>query len=188
MTILYDIGAYKGSFTRNIIKKNPNIISYMFEANNKLTKPKDLKKHYWFNCVLSSKDNKLVNFYYRGGTGDSYYKETDMTGAYTDPNSYDLQIKKTKHLTEFNIPLPDIIKIDTQGSELDILSDCDEILNYCNTIYTEMPAPNMVYNQGAPTYENYTEFFKKYGFVNFEIKKEHIKRNKVYQYDMKLTK
>jgi len=187
-TILYDIGAHKGVFTRNMLKENPETVSYMFEANRGLSKPTDLKDHHWFNCVLSSRDKSVVNFFYRGGTGDSYYKETDMTGVYTNPQSYELQIRDTQHLTDFDIPLPDIIKIDTQGSELDILSDCDEILTNCKVIYTEVPAPGKIYNQGAPSYEEYMDFFRSHGFVNSTIEKEHVKRNKVYQYDMRLTK
>lgn len=164
MTILYDIGAYKGEFTRQMIRKNPSIISYMFEANTICKKPADLQNHHWFNTVLSRKDVDSVLFYSKNGTGDSYYKETDLTNAYADSTTYQLSRRETKHLSDFDIPLPDIIKIDTQGSELDILSDCKEILNSCNTIYCEIPAKGVVYNYGAPSHEEYIDFFKTYGF------------------------
>jgi len=182
--ILYDIGAHTGAFTRNFLKTHKNVISYMFEANPKLFKPKDLSEHYWFNTVLSNLNDNEVSFYYRNGTGDSYYKEIDLTQAYTDPEKYSILKLKTKRLDSFDIPLPDVIKIDTQGSELDILRGCDDILKNCQTIYCEIPAPKKTYNQGAPSYKDYIDFFTQAGFKNQILEKEKFARGELVQYDM----
>ena len=62
------------------------------------------------------------------------------------------------------IPNPNIIKIDTQGSELDILENCKNILHDCYFILSEIPAKNYQYNIGSPSYEEYINFYKNLGF------------------------
>jgi len=184
--VLYDIGAFDGDFTRNFLKRNPEAKSFMFEANSKRSLPHDLLDHKWFNVVLG--EGKAVPFYYRNGTGDSYYKEIDDTGAYTDSTRYDTLFVTTQKLSSFvesgNIPLPDMIKIDTQGSELDILSGCDEILEHTKYVHCEVPAYGRVYNVGAPSRDEYMEFFSEAGFKHHTVVKDHVKKGVTMQHDI----
>lgn len=145
---VYDIGANDGVWTRTYEKFLPNAIFYMFEANPNKKKPMDVNiKHRWENAVLSD-SVKTIDFYYVNGTGDSYYKE--MTTSYENCNTIKLI---TKTLAEFDYPTPDIIKIDTQGSEIDIINGANKIFEKCKILQIEMPI--LPYNKNAPTFDVY---------------------------------
>jgi len=188
INVVYDIGAFNGDFT----KKNKNsfgkdTVFYMFEGNPNKKRPEWVSRNQKWNTVLLSKnDGELVNFFTRNGTGDSYYKETDMTGAYIG-SGYKTLLLSTKRLDTYihekNIPMPDLIKIDTQGAELDILRGCDGILRNCKLVHCEVPAENVEYNQGAPKHHEYLDFFESHGY-RYKIKeKDHYSKGVLVQYD-----
>ena len=61
-----------------------------------------------------------------------------------------------KLVSKNNIPLPDFIKIDTQGSELDILRGGEKTISNCSLIYLECPI--IEYNMGSPNLSEYIEY------------------------------
>lgn len=186
---VYDIGAYSGKWTMQYVDIIPNAVFYMFEANARKSRPAHLNlQHQWYN-VLLSRDGSDVEFYYKNGTGDSYYRETDDTGAYANESKYDVQSRKTVMLPDFaqdhEIPYPELIKIDTQGSELDILSaGSNDIINHCKIVHCEIPAKGQIYNYGAPPHEDYMDYFEHNGFTKHFIEKDHVKKGVVVQHDM----
>jgi len=175
--VVYDIGAYKGVFTKRL---NAILSSefYMFEASPHNSKPKGLKHCHWFNAVLSNVDNKEITWY-DNETGSSYYIENPN---YATVKYQEIKLKTKKLSTlqkENNIPYPDLIKIDTQGSELDILQDCADILDHCKLIHCEIPAQGVEPYIGTPSYEEYMDFFHQNGFIyNIKIK-DHMKKRKI---------
>ena len=181
--IVYDIGAYNGDFTK-ILDGLLSAEFYMFEANPKKNKPKGLGLNCsWYNTVLSNSDDKEITWY-DNATGSSYYIENPK---YTQVEYRQMKLK-TKRLTtlinEKNIPLPDLIKIDTQGSELDILEDCQDILNHCKLIHCEIPAQGVEPYVGTPSYEEYMKFFNDNGFIySTRIKDHMINRSILVQHD-----
>ena len=177
LRVVYDIGAYKGVFTKRL-NAFLNSEFYMFEASPHNNKPNELKHCHWYNAVLSNKDDKEITWY-DNATGSSYYVE--------NPNYATVKYKeiklKTKKLStlqkENSIPYPDLIKIDTQGSELDILQDCVDILDYCKLIHCEIPAQGVEPYIGTPSYEEYMNFFNQNGFIyNIKIK-DHLKKRQI---------
>jgi|SRR6056300_104882 len=175
--VVFDIGAHDGSFTKKHKKLLKNAEFFQFEASpNK--KPKT-KNGSWHSVVLSNQDDLEVKFYFDGGTGDTYYPETKEFMK----SKYKTQILKTSRLDTYieknNIPFPDVIKIDTQGSELDILRGCDKILDYCRVIHCEVPALGIEFNEGSPTQEEYFEFFAQQGFLYKVKHKDHIRDRKL---------
>ena len=184
---IYDIGAYNGDFTRKNMNSFGNAMFFMFEGNPHKKIPSWISKNQrWNNILLSKSDGELVEFFTRNGTGDSYYKETDMTGAYVG-DGYQTLLLSTKRLdtyiSEKGIPLPDLIKIDTQGAELDILKGCDDILRNCKIIHCEVPAEGVEYNQGAPKNNEYLEFFASHGY-HYKLKdKDHYSKGVLVQHD-----
>jgi FkbM family methyltransferase len=146
--VCYDIGSCLLHWTRhaNIIWDNTNII--LFEAFEPVKKYYDNYQHYM--GVLSDEDNKLVKFYQNDEHpgGNSYYREIQFDIFPEDK----FILKNTKKLDtivkENNIPYPDLIKIDVQGSELDILKGAINVLNHTHIIIIEMQ--HTEYNEGAP--------------------------------------
>ena len=168
---VYDIGAYKGKWStflnKTSLKKSK---FFLFEANNgneKFLKKLDYK---YFISVLSDRE-KEVEFYSKTWGGDSYYLENS--------NFYKKDLDKKKMIAttlneivrKYKIPFPDLLKIDTQGSELDILKGGDEILSNCSLIYLECPI--LEYNLGSPSFVEYINYMKSIDFTPYEICEVH---------------
>ena len=164
---IYDIGAYKGEwsiFLNNTSLKNKEF--FLFEAN--IENEIYLKKlnFKYFISVLSDKI-KEVEFYSKVHTGDSYYPE--QTNFY-EKNLLP-KIKKTNTLdnivTKNNLPFPDFIKIDTQGSEIDILKGGKKVVENCKIILLECPI--IQYNLGSPNLSEYIDYLNLINFVPYDI-------------------
>ena len=165
---IYDIGANKGEWS-NFYKKTSlsNSKFYLFEANKEHKQNLEKTKFSYFFGVLSNK-KKIVKFYNNNNsTGDSYYKENTE-------NHQNIVAKKikTKTLNEIvkknNLPLPDLIKLDVQGAELDILKGGDKILKNCKILYLECPIIAK-FNQNNLNILHYLKFADSLGFMPFDI-------------------
>ena len=168
---IYDIGAFKGNwsiFLNNTSLKSKNF--FLFEAN--MENEMYLKKlnFKYFISVLSDKI-KEVKFYSKAHTGDSYYPE--QTNFY-EKNLLP-QIKKTDTLDNIveknNLPFPDFIKIDTQGSEIDILKGGKKTVENCKVILLECPIIH--YNLHSPNLNEYINYLNLINFVPYDISEIH---------------
>lgn len=183
---VYDIGACKGSWSSSV--KNsilPNSEFILFEAN---TEYKDMLENTgfkYFNSVLSNPGRTSVKFFKGLDTGDSYYKES--TKWYDAKSSVDLPcITLDELVISNNLSKPDFIKIDTQGSELDILSGASTVIEDVKLIYCECPI--IQYNLGSPNIQDYLEFFRKLNFVPVAILEHHYLENLLVQIDIMFMK
>ena len=73
--------------------------------------------------------------------------------------------------TKTQIPFPDFIKIDTQGSEIDILKGGNQILNDCKVILLECPI--ISYNIGAPSLSDYIEYLGSINYLPLDVTEIH---------------
>ncbi len=179
---IYDIGAYKGEWSNNLSKtslKNKNF--YLFESNYENEKYLKKSNHKYFIETLSDKI-KEVKFYSKSHVGDSYYPEnTNFYPSEIKPKIITTNtlnaIKKEKHL-----PLPEFIKVDTQGSEIDILRGGSEILENCQIILLECPI--IKYNEGAPSIVQYIDYLNSIEYLPFDISEVHYIDNVLVQVDI----
>lgn len=165
---VYDIGAWDGNWSR-ITKAQtiPNADFILFEANPVYAQKLAYTGFKNFcGVALSNPGRTSVEFFNGTNTGDSYYKETtkfyDNQGSITLPCVTLDQLKISS-----NLPTPQFIKIDTQGSELDILSGAESFIRDVDLIYTECPI--VKYNDGAPNIQDYLNFFKQKEFIPIDI-------------------
>lgn len=158
--VVYDIGAHKGAWTRQLRSEIPSVNSFMFEANP--NHENDLKGiGCWYNVGVLSDSEKTVEFYACGGTGDSLYREATVVYQNVIPTKekcYTLD----RLVEQEEIPLPDFIKVDTQGSELDVLRGASNCLSHAKSILLECPI--YPYNRGAPSMNDYIDFLLEKGF------------------------
>ncbi len=178
--IIFDIGANRGEWTRYYARIFKGADFYMFEGNPSLKKPNIF--HEWYNVLLSDLDNKEVLFHSINNTGDSYYKE--QTRFYSGKHQTKKLLSRTldSFIDEQNIPLPDFIKIDTQGSEVDIFRGASNCLNNCKIVLSE--APIIEYNKGAPKLYEYIDMMRHFSFVPVGIEDIHIIDHTLVQIDI----
>lgn len=183
---IYDIGAYRGVWSKELNEttlKNKNF--FLFEANEENDVYLSKLNFKYFFAVLSDK-SKSVEFYSNISSGDSYFKE--QTILYSDKGNS--RIKDTITLDELvlkeRLPKPDFLKIDTQGSELDILRGATRTVSECSLIYLECPI--IEYNYNSPNFNEYIKYLDDIGFIPYDICEVHKIDNVLIQVDILFIK
>lgn len=179
--VVYDVGACSGDFSRYLTQILPHSNFYLFEANIAYL-PRLIEPNFnTFIVTLSDKDDKEVDFWIGLNTGDSYYKET--TTIYDDKGSKKMKcVTLDSMIKNKNLPIPNFVKIDTQGSELDILSASKCFMGKTEMILCECPI--IEYNTGAPKMTDYLEFFKSHDYVPVELTQVHRAEDTILQIDL----
>ncbi|WP_372742593.1 FkbM family methyltransferase [Neptunomonas sp.] len=182
ITSVFDIGANTGRWTAEYSKKIPTAQFFLFEANPVHQRPTHLnKKHKWFNAVLSSPNKPEVDFFSISGTGDSYYKE--QTPAYNSCTPVCMRTTTLDAVVEtHSLPLPQVIKFDTQGSELDIVQGATKVMQHVDIAVVEMSF--IPYNKGAPLIDDYISAFAQMQFVPVGVEGVHFADNILAQIDI----
>ena len=168
---VYDIGASDGSFTNNISQYLHKDTKYhLFEPYEYPEIEVDVD-HQWHRVYLSDSARK-VNFYINDEfhTGNSYYKEDTVAFDEIEPVEV-ITVSLDKYVAENNLTLPDLIKIDTQGSELDILKGAEYCLKNASVLILELPL--IPYNIGSPGMVEILEYLRIKRFVPFTVIQEH---------------
>ena len=185
-TIL-DIGAQVGDFYRECKGIWPDSQIMMIEAT-KECEPylKDTGGNYLI-AVLSD-EKKKIPFYKTKvadtNTGNSVYKE--LTPAYSDENLI-VEQRNTYTLDELYdgyTAVFDLVKLDTQGSEIDILNGGSHMIKNTSVIIVEVS--HVEYNEKAPLVDEVKEYMESIGFVyNMEIGQTYSNEfNKLIQKDL----
>lgn len=183
---IYDVGGWMGYWTENMSNGILNEKEFIvFEGNPYYQETLSRLNRKVFIDVLSHKQGLEVEYYDAPLSGESYYKE--KTNYYKDhipkkriTNTLDNIIEQN------NLNLPDFIKIDTQGSELDILKGGVKAINNAKIVYTECPI--IEYNLGAPNIQEYLNFFDYFGFYPMDILETHFMDNVLVQIDIVFMK
>jgi FkbM family methyltransferase len=162
--VIYDIGACVLHWTNKAKDIWKDAEYYLFDANPDV-EPVLAKSGnpYWID-VLTDTDGKELTFYKKDNNlgGNSYYMET--TGEYSESDGVSVVGWTLDGIVEENLwPLPDLIKIDVQGSEVDILRGAKKCLKNCTDIILE--AQHTDYNSGAPKVEAVIQFMQEQGFA-----------------------
>lgn len=178
--VVYDIGAFEGRWSQEVSQRLGGAQFFMFEANdchNELL----TNTGFWFtNAVLSDTDRE-IDFYSLGGNGDSYYRETSSKFGQVS-----IRRVTTQTLDEIvigrELPPPDLIKVDTQGSELDVLLGARASLGHASVVLLECPV--VAYNTGAPKFDEYVSFMHDKGFVPVAVTEIHFILGALVQIDL----
>jgi FkbM family methyltransferase len=171
-----DIGANVGSFTKMCKTIWPFSKYVMIEGNEECKNRLSSLGDPYYISLLGNSDGKKIEFYKtkisRTGTGNSIYRE--KTKNYNDENV----IIERRELITLNTLLGEydykieFAKIDTQGSELDVLSGGDKILKNCQFILLEVSLK--YYNEGVPLKKDVLNFMEEYGYKEYKPIEDHI--------------
>jgi FkbM family methyltransferase len=170
--VVYDIGAHKGEWTREIQKIFPEASCHAFEATMENA---EVMKDISANMVLLGAENKEAGFYKSligMTTGHSLYLEKTI---YWAPNTAVIQMMDMRRLEDYmkenNLPIPDLIKLDTQGSEIDILKGAPNLLGIVKYLVIECSLHH--YNYDAPMMEDVIAFLRPHGYDVVDIVELH---------------
>ena len=127
---IVDVGCYKGIWTKKLLKFYPNAKFYLFDANienkNYLSNLSIKNENVQYYIKLLSNNVKKYNFY-KMGSGSSYYEElTSHRRTKIELTSTILQKELPHTITKYK---DNLIKIDTQGSEIDVLKGLKSYIN-----------------------------------------------------------
>lgn len=161
---ILDIGANIGQFHKLAQSTYPEAFIFSIEASPECEPYlKEITSNYYIG--LLAKDNSEYNFFSRKdaptGTGNSIYRE--LTHFYSDDKLEILKQTgiKLDDLFEENSEF-DLIKIDTQGSELDIITGGINLCKKAKGILLEVSLTQ--YNEGAPLHQTVISFMENLGF------------------------
>ena len=162
--VIFDIGAYKGNWTKMCLKIFPSSRYYLFEpqdemlpileriANDNITIE---------NSVLSNEDSKKVDFY-QFKTSSSvlkFGKNIPSTKKVTKSLDTFVKINKIKNIN--------ILKIDVQGYELQVLKGAISSLKSIEIIIVEVSFLEIY--QNCPLANKLIQFLDDFNFQIFDI-------------------
>ena len=182
-SLIIDIGAHKGSWTRNMLNIYPNAMYMLFDATyyQEIDSLQGMHNIIFYDELLSNKE-ETVDWYEINGTGDSMFKERTFHYQNIEPKK-----RQTKTLNEFFSDMTSfnniLLKIDCQGAELPILEGADKFYNNIDFIVLELPFFGQ-YNENVPSFAEHIAFMDKIGFVVFEFLESHVVNNFNIQVDL----
>jgi len=165
-----DVGANNGYWSIEAKKVWPQAEFLLIEANEEC-RPYLHDSHFSYLIAVLSDTEKEVDFYTLRdcgtATGASYYREK------TEFFEGDKVIVTKRRTTTLDLifdrsvsirnPSPMLLKLDTQGSELDILKGAQKLLPQIDAMLIEMSF--VEYNEGAPPYEELRDYLYQKGFL-----------------------
>jgi FkbM family methyltransferase len=181
-TVIYDIGANNGDWTRQAMRIFPSAHYEQFEANSQHARP---GRH----MVLLGETEKEATFYKAigkdagGNTGASMYLE--VTKHYTPGTFVEEKLQVIPldlYIERNNIPYPEFMKIDVQGAELDILRGAKKCME--TTKYILMEVSLHMWNRGAPMIEEVISYMASCDFELIDIVDTHFVGNYLFQIDV----
>lgn len=173
---ILDIGAHFGEFAQDIHNLYPESYILMIEGNEKCESK--LEELPFDHCIaLLSDSNKEVEFYLNSNnfccTGSSYYKENSE--HYKNFISQKVDTYTLDEIVDSTGKKFDFIKLDTQGSELDILKGGSKTLGEAKYVLIECSSiKDKIYNEGAPHIDDVIEFMKNNNFSTYHVIDEHV--------------
>ena len=170
---ILDVGANVGEFAR-MCKSTWNTSKVMMvEATKECEADLQSVGEDYIITVLSSEDGKEIKFYKTSenlkGTGNSYYLE--KTSHYADDKLVEEVMISQTIDTVFPEYDFDLLKIDTQGSEIDIMMGAKSSIHKSKYVLLEVQIGE--YNIGAPSKEDVIQYMSSIGFDKYDEVENH---------------
>ena len=183
-----DIGAHTGQFYKWAKSAWPYCNVFMIEANplheNTLLNLTANTKDEYMISALGDKERE-VTFYTRSDKphteGNSYYKEANYWDIPQLVQEETVTLKKLDDIFDEE-KVFDLVKMDTQGSELDILKGGKKLITKATAVILEVAY--IEYNLGAPTSDEVIKHMNNIGFEEIMSIGEHYEGEEISQKDL----
>jgi FkbM family methyltransferase len=165
-----DIGAYEGHWTIDFLEVFPSSKVLMIEAQSKKETILNAVKNKFSGVdysigLLSSVDNVEVNFI-ENETASHIDSTIEFNGNINNTN-----LVKTKSLdtilSENNIALPDFLKLDVQGHEIEVLKGSSKALSNAEICLLEVTLIDL--GDKSPLFTEVNNFMDQNGFQVYDI-------------------
>jgi FkbM family methyltransferase len=151
---ILDIGANIGEFSKKIYDIYPNCDFILIEPNLNCKEYLD-KLPFEHRIIGLSNKSDVVDFYVELNnniaSGASIYKENTDYYKYGNYINYKISVDTLDNMNFYPECIIDLVKIDTQGSELDIIEGGVETLKRVKYLLIEVSV--MEYNKNAPLFD-----------------------------------
>ena len=185
---ILDIGAHTGQFHGWSKRVWPDVGVFMIEANplHKDTLNKLATVNGDSSLIAALGDEvREVTFYTRSDKpqteGNSYYKEHNYWDIPQLVQESKVILKRLDDIFEDDAVF-DLIKVDTQGSELDILKGGKNLVSRASAIILEVSY--IEYNEGAPSQQETLDYMEEIGFTQKMSIGEHYNGEEIVQKDL----
>lgn len=172
--IAIDIGANVGDFSKELYYRFPNCEIVMVEANPNCEKYLRVLELPHEIIALSDKE-ETKDFYVEKtnstATGASFYIENTewySEGKYETVKTKTFTLDSRNYFKQRNV---DLIKIDVQGSELDVLIGGEKTIKRTNFVLLELSLTE--YNKSAPGIQKVVDKMIEFGFYIIDILEYH---------------
>jgi FkbM family methyltransferase len=187
-TSILDIGAHSGQFYGWAKPVWPNSVIWMVEANPLHEGVlRDITHNTNDEYVIAAlgDEEREVTFYTRSDKphteGNSYYKEANYWDIPQLVQTSKVKLQRLDDLFTDDTTF-EVIKLDTQGSELDILRGGKNLCKRASVIILEIS--NIEYNEGAPSGEEVIKYMNDFGFEEKMSIGEHYNGDELVQKDL----
>ena len=189
-TIL-DIGAHTGQFHGWAKRVWSDVGIFMIESNplheSALDKLAMMNGDKYLIAAMGDEERE-VTFYTRSDKphteGNSYYKEANYWDIPQLVQESKVTLQKLDNLFEHDAVF-EIIKVDTQGSEIDILKGGKDLVSRAQAVILEVSF--IPYNEGAPTDQETIDYMNEIGFEERMSVGEHYDGDTIVQKDLLFT-
>jgi len=179
-----DIGAHFGEFTKQMRKVYPFASFHMIEANESCSEHLSAVGFVPFDTCLLSDQERIITYFKNKSdetsTGNSYYKE--LSEHFSDQNIMQVEMKACTLDNMFPTQTFDLIKLDTQGSELDILIGGQNLVTRSKFLIIECSVEP--YNENAPTIDQVINYVKNIDFIKLGEIGDHYINGRLTQQDI----
>ena len=185
---ILDVGAHSGQFYGWAKRVWPMCPIFMIEANplheNQLASMTFRMEDEYLIAALGDEERE-VTFYTRSDKphteGNSYYKEVNYWDIPQLVQESKTKLQKLDNLFKDNTTF-DLVKVDTQGSELDIIKGGQRVCKKAKYILLEVAV--IEYNEKAPLENEIILFMENFGFKEFFTIGEHFNGEQLVQKDI----
>jgi FkbM family methyltransferase len=175
-TTALDIGACKAQWTNVIRSVSPNCQMTLVEADKRCKVALDpLAAHHEIHYTALSSDAGKKPFYLRNGEDVESWGSSSLYLEQTVPFLQDFRQTVVETNTIDNLFAGrhfDLIKLDTQGSELDILEGGKSV--WLSARFVQIELSLVKYNKGAPIFHDYIAYMAANNFYTCDFMQAHM--------------
>lgn len=165
---VFDIGAHRGSYSDFVLSKIPEANCYLFEPNKEIFRELARFKNAYNMAISSNKGSAFM--YTTNGRYDELsslfnrpvFEQTGCQQVECEMDTVD------NFCLNKNIPVIDLLKIDTEGAELEVLKGCQRMLSKKSIRFIQVEYGG-TYPDSGITFKDVLSFMEPFGYRAYDF-------------------